>query len=116
MSFRRPPRRYTALPSPSGLAGKSGQTEPADAFKTQRRKSRTSHLGQRETRSTRPTNLPIPITSFVGREGEMSRLRTALRGPGNRFITLTGPMGCGKSRLAIETVTGATDSFPDGIV
>jgi predicted ATPase/DNA-binding SARP family transcriptional activator len=50
--------------------------------------------------------LPHPITRFVGREPEMARLRTLLLGSegerGHRLVTLTGPGGSGKTRLAVE--------------
>ncbi|MFN8496405.1 MAG: BTAD domain-containing putative transcriptional regulator [Anaerolineae bacterium] len=62
----------------------------------------------------RSFNLPAPITSFVGRDVELSRLQTALREPGHRLITLTGPVGCGKSRLALEAARAASNSVADG--
>jgi predicted ATPase/DNA-binding SARP family transcriptional activator len=57
-------------------------------------------------------NLPKPLTSFVGRErerGEIVRLLDRVR-----MLTLIGPGGCGKTRLAIETLAGI-DPPPDGI-
>jgi predicted ATPase/DNA-binding SARP family transcriptional activator len=50
-----------------------------------------------------PSNLRAPLTSFVGREDEITRVR-ALLGKG-RLVTLTGPGGAGKTRLAIEVAT-----------
>ncbi len=46
------------------------------------------------------TNLPYPSSSFVGREREVADL-SELLGDGRRFVTLTGPGGSGKTRLAI---------------
>jgi hypothetical protein len=47
--------------------------------------------------------LPLPLTSFVGREGELVKLTGWLRDPaGPGLLTLTGAGGCGKSRLALE--------------
>jgi predicted ATPase/DNA-binding SARP family transcriptional activator len=50
-----------------------------------------------------PSNLRVPLTSFVGREDEITRVR-ALLGKG-RLVTLTGPGGAGKTRLAVEVAT-----------
>jgi predicted ATPase/DNA-binding SARP family transcriptional activator len=57
-------------------------------------------------------NLPRPLTSFVGRDrerGEIVRLLERVR-----LLTLIGPGGCGKTRLAIETLAGV-EAVPDGI-
>ena len=47
-----------------------------------------------------PSNLPIPLTRLVGRETELAAVESALREA--RLVTLVGPPGCGKTRLAIE--------------
>jgi predicted ATPase/DNA-binding CsgD family transcriptional regulator len=64
---------------------------------------------------TRPVrhSLHRPLTSFVGREQELTELRRLLTG--NRLLTLTGPGGSGKTRLAIELATLVLDEFPDGV-
>jgi predicted ATPase/class 3 adenylate cyclase len=60
------------------------------------------------------TNLPVPATPFLGRERELSEVvelltnRTAL-------LTLTGPGGTGKTRLALQAAAEASEYFPDGI-
>ncbi|GAA2448980.1 BTAD domain-containing putative transcriptional regulator [Actinomadura vinacea] len=61
----------------------------------------------------RRTNLPAQFTSFVGREEESARLEKLLRE--SRLVTLTGPGGAGKTRLAAEAVAGAVDELPDGV-
>ena len=58
-------------------------------------------------------NLPARSTSFVGREEELGHVAAILRE--QRLVTLTGPPGVGKSRLAIETARSLEDAFPDGI-
>src|SRR6266705_2901142 len=58
------------------------------------------------------TALPAPPTSLVGRESETSEL-TALLGA-HRLVTLTGPAGVGKTRLALRIATVHAGSFPDG--
>ena len=58
-------------------------------------------------------NLPAPSTSFVGREDELGQVAGALHE--HRLVTLTGPPGVGKSRLAVETARSLEHEFPDGI-
>jgi predicted ATPase/DNA-binding CsgD family transcriptional regulator len=48
-----------------------------------------------------PTNLPAALTPFVGRQSEMQQLAALLRDPAVRLITITGPGGIGKTRLAL---------------
>jgi predicted ATPase/DNA-binding SARP family transcriptional activator len=59
------------------------------------------------------TNLPAQLTSFVGREEEIERVG-ALLGAG-RLVTLTGPGGTGKTRLATEAASHLAPSMPDGV-
>ena len=59
-----------------------------------------------------PWNLPQQLTSFVGRQQELAQLRELLNSV--RLLTLTGPGGIGKSRLAIEVARTSADSSPDG--
>jgi predicted ATPase/Tfp pilus assembly protein PilF len=61
-------------------------------------------------------NLPIPLTSIVGREEELAELRELLVSKGARLVTLTGPGGVGKTRLALEVAHEVAPSFPDGVV
>jgi len=58
-------------------------------------------------------NLPAPASSFVGRDGELARVGALLHE--HRLVTLTGPPGVGKSRLAVETARSLEPEFPDGI-
>jgi predicted ATPase/DNA-binding SARP family transcriptional activator len=61
----------------------------------------------------RRTNLPAPGTGLVGRDGAVAELASRL--PAERLLTLTGPGGVGKSRLAVETARRLVDAFPDGV-
>ncbi len=58
-------------------------------------------------------NLPRTFTSFVGRDRELKDVIDLLRA--NPLITLTGPGGCGKTRLAIEAASASLTLRPDGI-
>src|SRR5262245_21951287 len=58
------------------------------------------------------TNLPLQPTSFVGRERELAAVRAALAA--HRLVTLTGPGGVGKSRLALQVAADVLEEYPDG--
>ncbi|HEX2315076.1 MAG TPA: BTAD domain-containing putative transcriptional regulator, partial [Thermomonospora sp.] len=61
--------------------------------------------------------LPAPLTDLVGRGASLCEVGAELErgGPGERLVTLTGPGGVGKTRLAVETATAIAGSFPDGV-
>jgi len=54
------------------------------------------------------------LTSFVGREDELGTLKTLLL-EGSRLVTVTGPAGCGKTRLAVEAAEALRGEFADGV-
>src|SRR5436305_1680591 len=58
-------------------------------------------------------NLPAELTSFVGRERELDEISASLGA--SRLVTLVGPGGVGKTRLAIRAATRHRRAFPDGI-
>jgi len=60
-----------------------------------------------------PNNLPAELSSFVGRETQLAELRRLLRR--SRLITLTGPGGAGKTRLALRLATEVLNHYPDGV-
>ena len=62
-----------------------------------------------------PNHLPLPLTSFVGREQEARTVHDLLGRDDTRLITLTGPGGVGKTRLALQVATQVVNAFPDGI-
>ena len=74
------------------------------------------------SRADRTNNLPIPLTSFIGREQEIAELKRLLthaenetQPPPTRLLTLTGPGGCGKTRLAIQLANELADRYRDGV-
>jgi predicted ATPase len=68
-----------------------------------------------EAKST-PHNLPIQLTSFIGREKEIAEIKRLLSNEGSvRLLTLTGHGGCGKTRLALQSASGLLDDFHDGV-
>ena len=61
------------------------------------------------------TKLPMPDTPFVGREEELEQLERLLAGPDCRLLSLVGPGGIGKTRLAIQVARAQTGAYPDGV-
>ena len=63
--------------------------------------------------ATASAKLPAPLTRFVGRETELAQAATLLAEA--RLLTLTGPGGAGKTRLALRLASTVADNFPDGV-
>lgn len=68
-----------------------------------------------------PNNLPVQVTSFVGRESELAEIKELLNlsglqdQTGLRVLTLIGPGGTGKTRLSLQVALEALKHFPDGV-
>jgi predicted ATPase len=60
-------------------------------------------------------NLPLPRTSFVGRASELEAIDRLLEDPGCRLLTLVGPGGAGKTRLALEAAARRVDRYSHGV-
>ena len=58
-------------------------------------------------------NLPLHLTSFIGREREIAEVRRLLAM--TRLLTLTGLGGCGKTRLAVQVAATASSDYADGV-
>jgi predicted ATPase/class 3 adenylate cyclase len=63
--------------------------------------------------NTLPHNLPVQVTSFIGREHELAEVKRLLAT--TRLLTLTGPGGTGKTRLSLQAAVELLDTFPDGV-
>ncbi len=65
------------------------------------------------TLDVRPNNLPVQLTSFIGRQAELDEARALLEH--TRLLTMTGPGGTGKTRLSIKLAGDMADRFADGV-
>ncbi|MBI5566134.1 MAG: tetratricopeptide repeat protein [Chloroflexi bacterium] len=76
----------------------------------------TIHLAQRlkAADAARSAPLPIELTPFIGREVELAQIAARLSDPRCRLLTLIGPGGSGKTRLALETARALANDFING--
>ncbi|MBW7886598.1 MAG: AAA family ATPase, partial [Caldilineaceae bacterium] len=68
-----------------------------------------------DERLWRPRPLPVPAAPFIGREAEMAQIAERLSDPDCRLLTLVGPGGVGKTRLALQVAAGHRAVFQDGV-
>jgi len=66
-----------------------------------------------KTLEATPNNLPVQLTSFLGREHEVEEVTALVNA--HRLVTLTGPGGTGKTRLALQVAAEASERFADGV-
>ena len=79
---------------------------------------RVYQLGEGEfprLKSLYRTNLPVPTTPFLGREAELAEVTSLLASRDTRLLTLTGPGGTGKTRLAVQAAGLASDRYSEGV-
>jgi predicted ATPase len=67
------------------------------------------------TLATRPNNLPLQPTPFLGRENDVARVVDLLCREDVRILTITGPGGVGKTRLALQVAADVLEDFPAGV-
>jgi predicted ATPase/transcriptional regulator with XRE-family HTH domain len=68
------------------------------------------------SRGRRPSNLPAQLTPLIGREAEVTAIIRLLRSSSVRLVTLTGPGGIGKTRLALEIASQLIDDFAGDVI
>ena len=67
------------------------------------------------TLATCPNNLPVQHTPFLGREEQVGQVVSVLRREDVRLLTITGPGGVGKTRVASQIAADVLEDFPDGV-
>ncbi|MBW3663763.1 MAG: LuxR C-terminal-related transcriptional regulator [Actinobacteria bacterium] len=88
-----------------------GMTQPEDVYQLTHPALRDDFPAF-DTHDVPTDNLPVQVTSFVGRSGELAEVTRLLEG--TRVLTLTGAGGSGKTRLSLEAARGLGDRYPDG--
>ena len=82
---------------------------------TERSRQPLELVPKRPGGSTPESNLPIQLTPLIGREHEIDAARGLLQQHDTHLLTLTGPGGAGKTRLALRVANDLTDNFADGV-
>ena len=109
-----PPDEQTEQLHREVLAGRlGGADKPPEAAGVPRQRTATHRRERQRPGLPAGHNLPIRLSTFVGREHALAEL-SAMLGQ-RRLITLLGTGGCGKSRLAVEVAQRAVGRFPDGV-
>lgn len=87
---------------------------PLDVFQLQHPELPARDFPPLRSLSPRARNLPPAPTSFIGRQSELAQVRAVLAAPGCRLLTLVGPGGMGKTRLAAEGAAALAAEFSGG--
>jgi predicted ATPase/DNA-binding XRE family transcriptional regulator len=105
--------RRTPQPSTVRRLAQALDLSEAERADLQAVRDRRPVVGVKPARRQPPSSLPAPLTGFVGRERELAETRQLLERA--RLLTLVGPGGVGKSRLALEAARLRLGRHPDGI-
>jgi predicted ATPase/transcriptional regulator with XRE-family HTH domain len=106
------PRKETVQLLADALELAGGERE---AFQSAARRVGEPEIIGPGTPSTTRTNLPDEPTPFIGRERELGEVSALLQQPAVRLVTLTGPGGTGKTRLALQVAARLLPQFADGV-
>lgn len=112
----RAPRRDTL-----DLLAQALDLSPADRTRWERTRKRLATRSRVTAESSTPgalkpgLHVPVPLTTFVGRAGEVAEVVNLLRQPDVRLLTLTGSGGVGKTRLALAAASAVTGDYPEGV-
>ncbi|MFI6737602.1 BTAD domain-containing putative transcriptional regulator [Nonomuraea sp. NPDC050451] len=87
-------------------------TDPGTALRERHLRLLRSERPAPDAVPTRPSNLPAPLTSFIGRDDDLARIGTLLTA--GRLVTVVGPGGAGKTRLAVEAARRHRHDYRDG--
>ncbi|HVA89243.1 MAG TPA: BTAD domain-containing putative transcriptional regulator, partial [Chloroflexota bacterium] len=101
-----------ALQEQLGVAPSDEVTALAKRLREQH-EARAAHRAAPPVEPTRHSNLPAALSTFVGREGARESIRYALEE--GRLVTLIGPGGSGKTRIALRVGESMLDRYPDGV-
>lgn len=98
-----------------GVAPLEETTRLYESIRSQKRQPLPVASPKPAAPQSKPGNLPVQLTSFVGRGEELAAVREEISRPEVHLLTLTGPGGVGKTRLSLEVAASLTDQFPDGV-
>jgi predicted ATPase/class 3 adenylate cyclase len=112
--------RQAGLPPGAGLLDLGIHTlkdlsEPQHIFQFVHPDLAQSEFPALRTLSAHPHNLPSQPTPFIGRSAELAEISALLGDPACRLLTLLGPGGIGKTRLALQAAAGLVEAFPHGV-
>jgi DNA-binding SARP family transcriptional activator/GGDEF domain-containing protein len=88
--------------------------EPSDSTTTLYERIRSGQISEATKTGHLPTSLPIELTSFINRQAEIEEFQRCFQNPVCRLLTLVGPPGIGKTRLALHIFEDHQDDYPDG--
>ncbi|MCB0105419.1 MAG: AAA family ATPase, partial [Caldilineaceae bacterium] len=106
---------YLRLPPPASTITVALTPLPSDTILSDSDTASMRATGHTPLAVTRARALPAPRTNFLGRKRELAELALHLAEPHCRLLTVIGPGGVGKTRLALETAKGHQPVFADGV-